>query len=419
MYNIKKLSCEKDFINFTDIICDAYPKLKINTQEIKNKFIKNCMKSHEENSNVKFYGVFNEDELIGGMRFRDFEMNLLSNKVSVGGIAFVAVHFLHKKEKIGKEIMMYFLEHYKKQGSSMALLYAFRPDFYKKMGFGYGTSINQYRVKPCNLPNGNSKANIKYFNEEDAIKMYELYNRLYEKTNGLLKKHKRQFEMLLKYPEFKVAGYKRNEKIEGYIVYRFKPWSEDGVLINELEVMEIIYENQDAFIELMTLLNSQMDQINTVIFNIQDEDFRFALDEPRNDSNNKLTPEYHECSIQGTGIMYRVIDIKLLFNELKNHNFNNQTCKLKLNIKDSFIKENNDNLIIDFDNGLATLSNLEDYDVEISLDISDFSSLITCSVSFKSLYKYNRAYISNEEYIDTVNKIFSSDEKPICLTKVL
>jgi len=95
-------------------------------------------------------------------------MNLLSTKIPAGGIGFVGVHLLHKKEKVAKEILTYFIDHYKNLGASMALLYPFRPDFYKKMGFGFGTSMNQYKVKPSNLPKGNSKANISFAKEDEA-----------------------------------------------------------------------------------------------------------------------------------------------------------------------------------------------------------------------------------------------------------
>lgn len=417
MYSIRKLSMEKDFKDFGDIGANAYPGQKVITLEEKENLVKNITKTHNENPYVKFYGAFNDEELVGGMRLHDFKMNLLSTKIPAGGIGFVAVHLLHKKEKVAKEILTYFIEHYKNLGASMALLYPFRPDFYKKMGFGFGTSMNQYKVKPSNLPSGNSKANISFVKEEEAKLLLDCYTRIYERTNGLIEKYEQEFITILKTPKFKVACYKNNDKVEGYIVFEFRSVETDNILINNIYVNDLVFENTTALSELMTFLNSQSDQISHIIFNLQDEDFRFLLDEPRNDSNNMFAPVYHECSIQGTGIMYRVIDTKMLFNQLSTHNFNNISCNVKLTIKDSFIKDNDGSTIISFNNGLPTISDDSAYDVEVTLDIADFSSLITCSVSFKSLYKYGRAHISNIEYIDTINKLFSSDEKPICLTR--
>jgi len=115
--------------------------------------------------------------------------------------------------------------------------------------------------------------------------------------------------------------------------------------------------------------------------------------------------------------MYRVINTKALFKELKDHNFNNVSCKLKLTIKDSFVEDNHGSIIIAFTNGLPAIVETEVYDVEINLDMADFSSLITCAVSFRSLYKYGKATISNTQYLDVINNLFTSGDRPICLTR--
>ncbi|MCQ4924602.1 GNAT family N-acetyltransferase [Tissierella carlieri] len=416
MKEIRRLSSEKDFTDFTDIVGNAYPGFNIETREQKKKFVENSMRVQEENPLVTFYGVFEEDNLLGGMRYHDFKMNLLSTKIKVGGVGLIGVDLLNKKEKVAKAIMTKFIEDYRSQGISMAILYPFNPEFYKKMGFGFGTSISQYRVKPSNLPKGKSKSNIKHIRGDDAKKLLDCYTRIYEKTNGLIEKYEREFQLLFNNPKMKVVGYKKNNEIKGYMVFEFKPSHDKNIFVNDIIVNQLLFEDQESLMELMTFLNSQSDQINNVIFNIQDENFRFILEDPRNGSNNLLTPVYHEASIQGTGIMYRIIDLKGIINELRNHNFNNESCKLKITTRDSFITDNDGSIIVDFNNGFPTVVDDKEYDVEIKLDIADFSSLITCTVNFNSLYKYGRALISDESYLKKVNNIFASDEKPICIT---
>lgn len=413
---IRKLSEEKEFSSFIDIVGNAYPGFNIETEEQKKKLIENYMKALKENPYVTFYGVFYEDKVLGGMRYHDFKMNLLSSKIKVGGIGLVAVDFLHKKEKIAKTIMTDFMEYYRKEGVSMAILYPFNPEFYKKMGFGFGTSMSQYSIKPSNLPKGESKSHIRYMKQNDAKGLLDCYTRIYEKTNGLMEKYEREFHLLFNNPNIKVVGYEKNNEIKAYMTFEFKSSHDKNTFVNDMVVNQLLFEDHESFMELMTFLNSQSDQINNVVFNIQDENFRFILDDPRNGSNNLLTSVYHESSTQGTGIMYRVIDTKGIMNELKNHNFNGVSCKLKITIKDSFIKDNDGSIIVDFTNGYPAVADIKEYDVEIKMDISDFSSLLTCVVSFNSLYKYGKAFISDEAYVQRVNSIFSSGEKPICMT---
>ena len=52
----------------------------------------------------------------------------------------------------------------------------------------------------------------------------------------------------------------------------------------------------------------------------------------------------------------------------------------------------------------------------MALDVASFSSLITGAVDFKSLYRYGLADISASRYVDTINKLFLTEEKPICTT---
>lgn len=415
-HNIRKLLTEQEFVDFGELAANAYPGFKIQTPEEKKAFVENAMKNQKDNPFVNLYGVFEEKNLYGGMRYHDFKMNLLSAKVKVGGVGMVAVHLLHKKEKVAKEIITDFINHYKNEGASLVMLYPFRPDFYKKMGFGFGTSMNQYKVKPYNLPKGSSKTNITFLREEEANKLLECYTRIYDKTNGLIEKYEREFVMMFKNPRLRIAAYKKNNEVQGYMTFEFKSGSDRSSMINDIIVNDFVFENTEALDEMMTFLNSQSDQIRYVVFNIQDEDFRFLLDDPRNDSGNLFTPVYHECSIQGTGIMYRVVNMHKLFEDLKSHNFNNENLKLKITVRDSFIKENDGSYIINFENGIASVSSDKDYDAEISLDIADFSSLITCAVSFKSLYRYGRVHLSKGENAEKINRIFGSASKPVCMT---
>lgn len=417
MKSIRELSGEQDFTAFVEIISNAYPGINIDTEEQKKKSLENYMKAQVENPLVKFYGVFEEDKMLGAMKYFDFNMKLLSTKIKVGGIGSVAVDLLHKKEKVAKEILTHFIQHYRSQGASMVILYPFNTEFYKKMGFGFGTSLTQYRVKPANLPKGMSKSNIVHIKKDNVSKVLDCYNRMVEKTNGLIEKQERDFAVLFNNPKVKIAAFENNGQVKGYIIYEFKSVDGKNIFLNDIVINQILFENQEALMELITFLNSQSDQVNRIIFNIQDEDFRFMLEDPTDDSYNILTMVYHECSgLQGTGIMYRVIDIKKAIKELENHNFNNESCKLKLTIKDSFILENDGSLIIHFNNGYPSIIEDEDYDVEIKMNIADFSSLLVCAVTFKSLHKYGRAWISDEGYLKKINNIFASDQKPICMT---
>jgi predicted acetyltransferase len=137
--------------------------------------------------------------------------------------------------------------------------------------------------------------------------------------------------------------------------------------------------------------------------------------DPRNGSDNILTSVYHESNRQGVGVMYRVTDPKMVFEALRGHDINGRSCRLKLTVRDTLIKENNGSLIIHFNNGRAAIVEAGEFDTEVELDIADFSSLIVGAVSFNALLRYGIAQISDHRYADTVDRIFTMPGKPICL----
>lgn len=415
MYDIRRLTLETDLKDFRDIVIDAYPGFNIESQEQKDRLLNNFIKTTNESKIASFYGAFKDQKLVGGMKYYDFTMNLLGEWIDVGGVGLVAVSQLHKKEKVAFEIINHFLEHYRKKDCPMVLLYPFNIAFYKKMGFGLGPSIYQYKFKPSDLPKGKSKANIRFLSLGEEIKLNDLYQDYFKQNNGLILKTVDDFKLILSNPKNKVIGYFDNEVLKGYVIYSYKT-DKDNFLLNNLVINEMVYLNNDALSELLTFLNSQSDQFNYIIYNVHDEGFRFILENPVNYTNNLIPSVHHETSVMGTGLMYRVVNVIKLFEKLKNHNFNNENLKLKLNITDSLINDNNKSVILEFNNGKVQINEKEEYEAVVNMDINDFSSLITCTVDFITLYRYGKVSINDTGYLDKVNRIFSSDKKPICLT---
>jgi predicted acetyltransferase len=148
---IRKLH-DEDIQSYVSIISNAYPEFNFRTSEDKEKLKNRLLKIQNEDLGISFYGFFKDEKMLGGMRLHDFVMNYDGIDMAAGGVGLLAVDLCHKKEKVAKELITGFIEHYRNRGANIVLLYPFRPDFYKKMGFGYGSKINQYRVKPCDLP---------------------------------------------------------------------------------------------------------------------------------------------------------------------------------------------------------------------------------------------------------------------------
>jgi len=407
---------KKDFDQFIDIVVRAYPGFEETTQEQKRKFIKRCVTEQRESPTENYYGLYRYNKLLGGMLLHDFAMTFGLQQIPVGGVGLVAVDLIHKKEKVCKELITYFLEYYAKKNTYMSALHPFRPDFYRKMGFGYGTKINTYTIKPAHLPRGQSKAHITYLTKKDMHGLLACHNRYAAKNHGMFQRSPRYMQRMMQQETRQFVGYKRRGVVRGYLIFSFKPHIKGNFVSNNLHIHEFVCENPEVLSELFAFLNTQADQVNAIQYATHDEHFHFVPYDPRNGTEKMIVPLYHESNVQGIGIMYRVINMKGLFQQLTQRNFNNQSCAVRITIQDTFFRKNSGSTIVNFTNGHPHVKNRGAYDAEITLDVSDFSSLIMGAVDFLALQRYGLAQISDSRYATTIDRIFRVPRKPACMT---
>ncbi|MCI0399280.1 MAG: GNAT family N-acetyltransferase [Chloroflexi bacterium] len=406
---------EEDLPDFMTIVANAYPAFPLATPEERQRFLERMKRTYEADSTRHIVGLYRDGRLLGGMMLHDFQMNMLATMIPAGGVGLVAVDLLHKKEKVAKEMIEFFLAHYRQQGAMMTLLYPFRLDFYKQMGFGYGTKMNQYRLRPEALPRHGNRAKARFLAAADAEAMHACYQRYVAKTHGMIGRSQREIDFFFENPAQRIVGYEQDGRLAGYLVFSFEKGT--TFLQNDLLVQELVYESGEALAGLLAVLHSQLDQVRRVIVNTQDESFHHLLADPSNGTQNLLPHVYHESNAQGVGLMVRVVDTPGLFRTLRGHNFGGQTCRLRVTVADSFFPANGGSTVIDFAGGRARLAAGEEYEVAIGLDVAEWSSLLVGTVRFSKLYEYGLAEISDAGYLEVVDRLFRVEQKPVCLTR--
>jgi len=365
---------------------------------------------------VHFYGAYKGDKMVGGFNIWDFEMNMRQTMIKAGGIGSVAVDLAHKKEKICKEMVLYFMNALRSKGANLAMLYPFNSAFYHKMGFGFGTLLQQFRLKPEDLPGGNSKAHIVRLCEDNAQALVEFYNSRAKSAHGLITKRADEFTTRLKAPANKIFAYMDGGKIRGYIVFQFRKGSEESVLVNDMFVTELLFDSPSVFMELMAFVRSQSDQVRYAIINTQDEGLINTIADPRNHMERMLFSVYQECCRTGLGIMYRICDVEAFFADIADVKFGDLTMKLQVNVTDSFVAENNKPFLLEFSKGQCKVAANATPDAELDIDIADLSSLVMGCANLKHLVKYGNATLSDASHLDALGRAFSLEEKPVCLT---
>lgn len=401
--NIRKLNYE-DLSDFWEIVVLAgsegyFPQYK----EARIGWFKKIM---DECNDFNYFGLFQNEKLFGGMAIGDFNLNLRSSIINLSGVGMVHTDMLHKKEKVCKEMIKYFIDINRVKGINLLFLSPFRPDFYKNMGFGYGTSLYNYRIPPNSFSNSGSKENLVYATDTDKQELLNCFNRIFRNTHGAIDRN--PFWLIETFGSGRrVVVYKNENKINGAIIFSFA--QEKEMLIEEM-----FYENNEVLMSMCSFLNSQSDQFDRILFSTPDEYFYYILKDPL-DGLKKL--ENYSSTIDN---MFRVINVKGIFQELSNTNFNDQNVVLDISLTDSFFPENCGTTTIEFKNGwVKVLESSSDPDkIEISLDISDFSSLIVGSVSIKTLHRLGLCKISDQTKLDSIDKIFIIGQKPLCTVHI-
>ena len=414
MSEIRPLTLE-EIDGFTAIIVNAYPGMDLGTPEAQEQFKKRTALYLQEDTYRHFVGLFRQGRMAGVMIMYDFVMNMFGTRLPAGGVGMVAVDLPYKKEHVAKEMIRYYLRYYRENDTPLALLYPFRPDFYKKMGFGYGTKVNQYRLRPAALPKGPSKAHVRYLTADDEQALASCYARFVAQHHGMIERPANVYPRMLARLQNRIVGYEVDGHLEGYLIFSFEKG--ESFIVNDLHVNELIYESHATLSELLTFLHTQDDQIRHVVFETQDESFHFLPLDPRNKPGTLIPAVNHETNLQGLGLMYRVLDVTGILGTLADRDWNGQSLRLKLTITDSFLPENEGDYLLCFEDGRLHLEDDGPHDAGVELDVAEFSSLLMGTVNFTSLYRYGLTRISNEGYVKIVERALAVENKPICMTQ--
>jgi len=150
------------------------------------------------------------------------------------------------------------------------------------MGFGLGSKMHRYSVKPASLPRGKTKEHVRYLTTEDIPALNDCYNRFYENRNGMIKHNEGRWQNRFEFAEkLRFVGCEINGRLEGYLIYSFKPPERPtSFMDNDLVVSEFFYHTPDALSELLTFLHTQLDQADRVVLQTPEEEFYFLMSDP-------------------------------------------------------------------------------------------------------------------------------------------
>jgi predicted acetyltransferase len=277
-------------------------------------------------------------------------------------------------------------------GMPMAVLWPFRPDFYRKIGFGYGGKKYRYSLLPSTLPHAAGKSHVTHAGDADYEAMAGCYTRMFANRHGMLDETGPTIKSTVGPANGgKAAVYRDGDEVRGFMIYRFVKAHPTNFVSNDLHVEECLYEHPEVLAEFMSFLHSQHDQVRRIIFDTPDAEFYYAPVDPRNDSNMMYPSVYHESHTAAVGAMYMVLDIPNLIESTPGAVYGDGAITVDFVVDDPWWGKAGGSTRIAFANGRAEIAKAGRADIEVALHIADFSSLIMGAVRLSRLVEYGLA----------------------------
>jgi predicted acetyltransferase len=401
---------------FAEISAGAYPLFIPQPGGTLQAFTDDLKTRVDEDPRMGLWGFFRDGSMLGGMIFYDFRMNLFGNLAPVGGVGLVSVDLASRKQHIAREMIRFFLKHYDEHGAPLAALYPFRPDFYRKMGFGFGTPSYEHVIPPACLPSSEMRKFVRLAALEDTPAIAACYWGAFTGTHGLFEKHEQDFRRPLEKNRCRIAVFEAVGGIQGYASFGFEKVPSDNMVFQDVIVHDIVWNTREAFEGLLGFLHGLADQVRFVRIHLQDEEFVNILVDPRDSSGRIFPPVFHQSALQGIGIMYRILDLKWLFELTVGHHFGSESFTLTIDLEDSFVQEKSGSTIVRFEEGIPKVIPKARPGLKMSISVECLSSLVLGCVRFRNLYDYGLAGLSDAASVDVVDAAFRVPRRPICWT---
>ncbi len=413
-----KLLEDKDYLHAAHLASLAYPGMDSQTPAKREELAERLKKEQETENHIRFYGYFDEEEKLKGMyRISDFTMNLNGKLERILGIGMVAVHLLHKKERIAFNLLADFHEQARKEGVGLVALYPFNPSFYRKMGYGYGPLKYEYTIKPDTIITDGVKDNIRYLDAADEEKMVALFDEYASNNHGMIQRtwSERQH---IKNGAAHYVGVEIEGVLVGALAFSLKKVSEDNFLHQRMYVHEWYWSSVEGYRQLAAWLHSQQDQVYRIVLRTFDTSFIYTLTNPSNGSNRLIPSVYHESATVGSGLMYRIVNIPVFVQALQNTlQTPAPTEQFLMRVEDTFIPEQAGIYEMSFDGDSWSALKIQDTKEEIlfNIAIQELSAWLMGCTSLEELSKYGIVEVDVQTAIQLDNWL-KPRKSPICLT---
>ncbi len=352
------------------------------------------------------WGVFSDDDktMLSALIAIPDHVNFDGKTTAMLGIADVATLPACRGKGYTDACMKKVLLEQYENGAPISYLFPFSSRFYRKLGYGPACEVNSYSISLDVIPSFEIQGSFHLLERgaDHQSEIEQVYNVWYRRYNLMTKDEDIDYRWVREASPFADNEYsylyRTAEGVpEAYFTYYLKCDNQ----MNELCCKRFFFGGPEGLQAILYFLKKEGARFHNATFNLPiDVDPVGILTEWR---FGKI-----KCTREETG-MVRVINAEKILNSAKMIG----SGSLKINIKDPIIDRNNACFEVTFRNGRTVSVTRCCKKADISLDIGDFSSLI----SGRYLSEMVRFLPGVEVFcdIEKIRKVFY--RKPMCITR--
>lgn len=301
--------------DYLTIYLSAYPAFKDVGDEGREKYRRRYTDSMLKDKNITFCGLFEDNKLIAIMKLIDFSMNAFGGMKPAVGLMALAVHPMHKKKGAALDMVRFFEQYTKDTGALVSMLLPFRMDFYRKMGYGYGSKLDEYRIPTLSLPkceDPKELSKIRFCSQDELSAILEFQKTFASQNHGMLCKFEDEIRDMKADSASLRAGYFDSDRsgnpLRGYVIYSVMSESDVNYTLNRLEVKELAYDDGAVLLSLLGFLRNQSDLAQTTVIRTGEEDFYHVLPSAQDITGNYIDYGFLQTNVGAVGTMYKIVD---------------------------------------------------------------------------------------------------------------
>ena len=310
--------------------------------------------------------------------------------VPMGGIAAVATDPAYRRRGFAGELMRDILRTMRERRMHLSMLHPFAQAFYRAYGWELATETIAYTLKPTDLPTSSEQRRVRAYREEDLSEMVRLLEGEAARLSCCVRRSEERWRDLLGRKDWQAAVYEREERPEGYILYRMSDWRERDPR-RTLSVQELVWGTVGAREALISFLAAQ----DPLVFEIKHSTPRGEPLHPH------LRSSYVKAEIEPE-FMLRLVDVAGALNYLGR----TSDASLVLEVSDDVIPENAGSYTV----GGGEVARGEEEAEKVTLDVRQLAQLYAGYLPVDQLARHGLIEPSSPHALELLRELFPPGE---------